>query len=85
MPSVMWSNGQVDTAKTWEELEDRVRHDQWWAYGPSEFRVEMQKRCLRWSGVEILTTGSSRQFFNELERAKVVTQVPDGYDEKKGQ
>ena len=72
MVQVRWSNGRADRALTWEELEDKIRSDQWWSMTPDEFRLAMQKRALRWSGTEIVTAGSSEQFFAELERAGLV-------------
>jgi hypothetical protein len=70
--AVTWSNGQVDKAPTWEELEEHIRLTQWWAMTPDEFRAAMQKRADRWSATAISTVGTSEQFFHELQRAGLV-------------
>lgn len=69
---VRWSNGHVDSAATWDELEEKLRLSQWHVYEPDDFRLVMQKRALRWSGVEIAIHGSSQEFFQELARASLV-------------
>lgn len=70
--SIRWSDDKVEVAPSWEELEEKVRLYQWAPMSPDEFRAEMQKRCLRWSGTEIATTGTSAEFFAELARARLV-------------
>jgi hypothetical protein len=71
-PTIRWSNGVVDSAPTWEELEAKVRDSQWWEYEPDEFRQAMAKRARVWSGTEIVTAGSSEAFFAELARAFLI-------------
>lgn len=70
--TIRWSDDRLESAPSWEALEEKVRAYQWWPMTPDEFRAEMQKRALRWSGTEIATTGSSEEFFAELARARVV-------------
>jgi hypothetical protein len=72
MPSVKWSNGQEDTAATWEALEEVVRETQWRPYDADEFRSAMQKRAWRWSTTRINVEGDSHAFFRELEYAKLI-------------
>jgi hypothetical protein len=69
---IVWSNGTVDRARTWQELLDKVRVDQWHDYSEDAFRAEMAKRALRWSGVEIDMGAPPEEFFAELERAKLL-------------
>lgn len=73
MPTITWSNGQQDTADTWEELEARVRDTQWRHYTERGFRTAMGKRALRWSGYEINEDAPADEFFHELTLAKMVT------------
>lgn len=80
-PTIRWSNGQRDTAPTWEALEDKVRAVQWWEYEPDEFRQAMAKRAYRWSRTEIVTAGPSEAFFRELERAHLIEIVTDEKEE----
>lgn len=82
MAAVLWSNGKVDQAATWDDLEGKVRQDQWWDLSPDEFRGAMQKRAWRWSHTRIVTAGTSEQFFAELARAGLVEIVDENYDAK---
>jgi hypothetical protein len=77
VPAIKWTNDRVDTAPTWEALEDLVRNDQWSPYSPDEFRVEMQRRAGVWSGNEITTVGDSKAFFEELRRAGLIEIVSE--------
>jgi hypothetical protein len=78
--AVIWSNGQIDKAATWDELEEHVRATQWWAMEADEFRAVMQKRAHRWSLTDISTVGTSEEFFAELQRADLV-RIIDGDNE----
>lgn len=78
MVRVRWSNNRIDAAPTWEELEKRVRVDQWGEFTEEEFRAVMAKRAWRWSRTDIDTDGSSELFFRELERAGLVLVETDG-------
>jgi len=80
-PAIRWSNGVVDMAPTWEQLEAKVRETQWWSYEPDEFRRAMAKRALVWSGTEIDVTGSSEEFFAQLRRAYLIEYVTDEKEE----
>lgn len=80
--AIRWSNGTTDMAATWEALEAKVRETQWWAYEPEEFRLAMQKRAYRWSGVEIDITGTSEEFFAQLRRAHLIEYVTDDTEEE---
>jgi hypothetical protein len=69
---IVWSDGTVDRAATWQELLDKVRADQWHDYTEDAFRTEMGKRALMWSGVEIDMGAPPDEFFAELERADLI-------------
>lgn len=70
--TIRWSDDRLESAPSWEALEEKVRAYQWAPMTPDEFRIEMQKRAWRWSHTRIATTGSSREFFAELHRARIV-------------
>lgn len=83
--AIVWSNGQIDKAEDWDELEDHVRATQWWAMDADEFRLVMQKRAYRWSLTEISTVGTSEAFFAELARADLIRIIDtDDTDEWEG-
>jgi hypothetical protein len=73
MPTITWSNGQQDSASTWEALEELVRETQWRYYTPEGFRTAMAKRAWRWSRTEIDPDVDAETFFAELAHAKLVT------------
>lgn len=72
MHRIIWSNGKVDQASTWQGLLDRIRGDQWRGYAEWEFRAEMAKRAWRWSHTSIDMGARPRRFFQDLERAKLI-------------
>lgn len=70
---IKWPNGEIDHADTWEEIERRVQKVQWEDYdSQDEFREDMARRAMYWSGLEIDTFGTSEQFVWELERAQML-------------
>jgi len=70
---VRWDNGETDEAPTWQALLDHVRETQWHTSDTEiEFREEMARRALLWSGTVIEAAGAPAQFFRELERAKLI-------------
>lgn len=75
---VVWPDGHVSTAPTWEALEDVIRLDQFDIPDADKFREHMEKRAKNWSGVEIQTNGSANDFFYELERALLCERIGDG-------
>jgi hypothetical protein len=78
MPIIQWSNGKVDSAGTWNALETLVREDQYRPFDKAQFRVEMFKRALLWSGVEIDVSANAHQFFTELQWAKLIKILKEG-------
>lgn len=72
MHRILWTNGHLDQALTWQGLLDIVRTTQWRDLDEYEFRAEMAKRAFRWSGVEIDAGAPPRRFFHELARAGLV-------------
>lgn len=91
MVAVEWSNGVVDHARDWDALLLVVMGAQWgqkWhELDEDKFRFEMAKRALRWSGTKIDIGAPAREFFRELERARMLIVVQDVdtlYDEKEG-
>lgn len=75
---IRWADGTVETAPTWDELESRVRKNQFDIVDPETFRAEMGIRAIQWSGVEIDTDGDASDFFWELERAALLERLPEG-------
>lgn len=79
--AVRWSNGQVDTAATWEELLEVVRADQFRDYPEDEFRRVLAKRAWRWSRWPVNPDLPAELLFQELAMAKLIVFV---YDDEKG-
>ena len=72
MIGVEWSDGRQVWAPTWNEMFQAVRGVQWSEYGVREFRAEMAKRAIRWSGTEIDPWLPVDKFFKELQRARLL-------------
>ncbi len=72
MHEIIWSNGHLDRARTWQGLMDIVRTTQWHDYDEEEFRAAMGKRAWRWAGAHIDIGATPKRFFEELERAKMI-------------
>lgn len=70
---IKWPNGTIQYGDTWEELEQSVMSRQWDEYeSVDDFRADMKRRALIWSGEIIDDFGSSRDFLGELERAMML-------------
>lgn len=72
MHAVTWSNGSTTRARTWRELFDKVRAEQWRELTENEFRDELAKRCWIWSETSIDVGAPYRELFRELQRAGLV-------------
>ena len=73
---VIWNDGVVQLAPSWEALETVLRDSQLETYeSPELFRIVMQHRAHAWSGTEIDVSGSAYDFLCELERAGMLTTV----------
>ena len=72
MPAVIFPDGARIAARSWRSLERRLRRDSWNPSYPPAFRAEMARRAKVWSGTRIVTEGSSRRFFEELKRARLL-------------
>lgn len=82
MVGVVWSNGQHDTAETWQELLDKVRLSQPRVLSEAKFRKELGRRAQLWSGFRIKTDLPPKELFLELSYAKVVVITEDNHDQK---
>jgi len=69
---IVWKDGTVVRARTWQTLLDKVRADQRHEYDEDGFRGVMAERALKWSGVEIDMGAPPAEFFAELERADLL-------------
>jgi hypothetical protein len=69
---ILWSNGQRDSAESWDALLDKIRSDQMRPYTEGQFRKELARRARIWSGFRIDHTLPAPMLFKELEYAKVV-------------
>lgn len=69
MPAVIWPDGHYDSAPTWEGVFDLIRSEQWHDFTRAEFRRELGRRCLLWSGVEVDVTADYADLFLALEGA----------------
>ena len=72
MIGVEWSDGRQVWAPTWNEMFQEIKGVQWSEYGVREFRAEMAKRAIRWSGTEIDPWLPADKFFKELQRARLL-------------
>ena len=72
MVTIRWSNGQEDSADTWQELLDRVRKFQWSVMPEDEFRGVIAKRAWRWTLTSIDAELPPAGLFAEMERAKLI-------------
>jgi hypothetical protein len=72
MPAVIFPDGARLVGKTWADLELQLRKDAWNPSFEEKFRKEFANRARNWSGTEIATESSSKQFFEDLERAGMV-------------
>lgn len=70
---IMWTNGKIDKADTWQELMDNVRGDQWSEFiAEYEFRAALAKRAYRWSGARIDDEAPVDEFFRLLSAAGLI-------------
>jgi hypothetical protein len=69
---VEWSDGRQVWAPTWVAMFEEIKGDQWSDYDHREFRAEMAKRSIRWSGTEIDPWLPADKFFKELQRARLL-------------
>lgn len=85
MVAVRWSNGQIDTARSWSELLQVVRKTQWSLLPENEFRYMLAKRAWRWSLTPVDPDAPPHRFFKQLERARLVEILadPTEFDERK--
>lgn len=70
---VIFPDGAYLGADTWADLEKMLKTDAW---NPSDrvlFREEMARRARNWSGFEVDVELVSRQFFEQLEKAGLLT------------
>ena len=73
MPMVRWPDGSTLSAETWEEMLELLAGEQWTPTSGARVRREMARRARRWSGTTIDTDGTPEHFFQELERAQLLT------------
>jgi len=67
MIELLWPDGTVSSGKTYREVEEYMRHSQWRGFKTRwEFRHEMQKRAMAWSGRKVSVTGSPERFIRRL-------------------
>jgi len=77
MYSLKWPSGHVDSAPTWAQLEITLFKDQIIVPSktPEEFRQDMQHRARMWSNTDIDIAGSSKEFIDELIRARLCERI----------
>lgn len=69
MPAVIFTNGSIMEAKSWKELEELLRADEWNPSKKLKFRLEFGRRAWNWSRSVVDIEAGSRRFFRQLERA----------------
>jgi len=79
MIELLWPNGEVSSGETWRDVEDSVRSSQWSPYKTrAEFRREMRRRALVWSGQTVRTGRTSESFIKALGAVNMFMIVEDG-------
>lgn len=68
MIELLWPDGRLTSGKTYDEVEDALRAEQWYSYDTQEaFREDMRKRAYAWCGREPVGHGqTSRDFIDAL-------------------
>lgn len=72
MVTVQWSDDSRTSAGTWEELTARVATIQWHVYTAEQMKHVLAKRAYRWSGTPVDPSAGDREFWRQLEKAKLV-------------
>lgn len=67
----IWPDGTLISARSWHELEEKVRARQWHKMGTNEFRREMRRRCEIMTGLTV-SVRSAERMFRDLETADMV-------------
>jgi hypothetical protein len=69
--SITWTDGVTIASRTWREIEEGMRADQWGEYSPRAFREAMEHRAKVWAGpsVHVPVEGTSKDFLRALEAA----------------
>lgn len=75
MATITWINGTKDSAPSWQAMMDLVRARQWSEMGEYGFRVTMAHRAILWSGIKIDMGAEPREFFAELLRARILSNM----------
>lgn len=84
MPRVLWPNGHVDRARSWDDLLEKVRRTQVRDIAPEEFRIELAERAWVWNHNVVDPFCSARDLFEQLELAKMCKIISDNPKERKG-
>ena len=67
MLTVLWPDSQTTTGKSYRELEENIRANQWITYESREdFRKAITNRCELWTGVVPPYAKSSKDFIQGL-------------------
>jgi hypothetical protein len=69
--SITWTDGATISGRTWREIEEAMRAEQWDEYSPAAFRAEMRHRAQVWAGelADVPLGGPSKEFLRALEAA----------------
>jgi hypothetical protein len=63
---LIWPDGTLTSGRTYREVEDRLRADQWTQLSRRAFREEMRRRAEVWSGSRLPSRRTSRGFIRSL-------------------
>lgn len=72
MVEILWSNGQRDSAESWDALLDKIRLDQPRSYTDRQFRLELARRTQLWAGFRVDPSLPAAELFKELCYAKMI-------------
>lgn len=74
---VMWSNGHVDTADSWNDLLKVVRESQVAPIGRLAFRRELAHRAWVWSNFRLDVMAPAQVLFAQMEQAHMLKIIHD--------
>lgn len=67
MIELIWPDGKLTSGKTFEEVEEALRAEQWHSYETQEaFREDMRKRAYAWCGHEPTHGHTAQEFIEAL-------------------
>lgn len=73
--TAVFSDGASITASTYEELEARIKDDEWNPSDHTKYRIEMTNRALNIGGWHLNKDASAKMFVKGLEKSGVIARL----------